>query len=46
MGEFLQIVFGLLLVFIGIATYMIVRVGTMGDEDRESVGHGPKGQGR
>jgi flagellar biogenesis protein FliO len=42
MSAFLQIVFGLLLLFIGIAMYMVVKVGSMSDEERESVGHGPK----
>lgn len=26
--------------------YMIVKVEQMSDEDREKIGHGPKGQGR
>ena len=46
MQEFFQIVIGLFLVFIGIALFLIVRVGSMSDEDREANGHGPKGQGR
>lgn len=46
MQEFFQIVIGLFLVFIGIALYLIVRVGSKSDEDREADGHGPKGQGR
>ncbi|WP_422477251.1 hypothetical protein [Pleomorphochaeta sp. DL1XJH-081] len=46
MGAFLQIVVGLLLVLIVIGLYMVVKVGAMSDKDRETVGHGPKGQGR
>ncbi len=42
MGTFLQIVLGLLLVLIVLGLYMIVKVGSMSDEERESVGHGPK----
>jgi uncharacterized membrane protein len=46
MEAFFLIVLGFLLIFIGVGMYMIVKVGSMSDKERESVGHGPKGQGR
>ena len=41
-----KIAIGLFLIFLGWGIYLIVKVGSMSDEDRESYGFGPKGQGR
>lgn len=46
MGTFFQVVVGVVVVFIGVGLYMVVKVGAMSDSERETVGHGPKGQGR
>ncbi len=46
MTAFASTVIGLFLIAIGVGLYLIVKVGAMSDSDRESYGHGPKGQGR
>lgn len=46
MGIF-QIVIGVLITFaLFFAVWAVVHVEQMSDEDREAIGHGPKGQGR
>lgn len=41
-----QIALGLILMSLGISLFVIVRAEVLDDKDRESIGHGPKGQGR
>jgi|GEM_PF-2057769 hypothetical protein len=42
----IKVVVGLFLVILALGIYQAVRIGAMSDSDRESYGHGPKGQGR